>query len=40
MTAPRAYLDFLEDIRCAARKAQEFTAGMTYQVFAADEKTA
>lgn len=40
MTAPRTYIDFLEDIRSAARKAQDFTAGMTYEAFAADEKTA
>ena len=39
MTA-RTYLDFLEDIRTAARKAQEFTAGMTFDAFAKDEKTA
>lgn len=39
MTA-REYLDFLEDIRTAAVKAQEFTAGMTFEAFAKDEKTA
>jgi uncharacterized protein with HEPN domain len=40
MTVTRTYLDFLDDIRSAARKAQEFTAGMSYETFAADEKTA
>jgi uncharacterized protein with HEPN domain len=40
MTPPRTYLDFLEDIRSAAQKAQEFVAGMTYEAFAKDEKTA
>jgi uncharacterized protein with HEPN domain len=39
MTA-RTYLDFLEDIRTAARKAKEFTAGMDLEAFEADEKTA
>jgi uncharacterized protein with HEPN domain len=40
MTAPRAYQDFVEDIRGAAVKAQAFVAGLTYDTFAADEKTA
>ena len=39
MTA-RTYLDFLEDIRASARKAQEFVKGMNFESFAADEKTA
>ncbi len=40
MTAPRTYLDFIEDIRTAAAKARAFVAGMDYQAFAADDKTA
>ena len=40
MTGPRTYSDFLEDIRSAAVKAQAFIAGMPYEVFAADERTA
>jgi uncharacterized protein with HEPN domain len=36
----RTRLDFLEDIRTAARKAQEFVAGMKFEDFVADEKTA
>ncbi|MBI2803471.1 MAG: DUF86 domain-containing protein [Planctomycetes bacterium] len=36
----RTRLDFLEDIRTAARKAQEFAAGMKFEDFVADEKTA
>jgi uncharacterized protein with HEPN domain len=40
MTAPRSYGDFLEDIRAASVKAQAFVAGLTYDAFAADEKTA
>jgi uncharacterized protein with HEPN domain len=34
------FVDFLEDIRAAAVKAQSFVAGMSYDSFAADEKTA
>ena len=30
MTAPRAFGDFLDDIRAAAIKAQTFVAGMSY----------
>jgi uncharacterized protein with HEPN domain len=40
MTAPRTYGDFLEDIRAAAVKAQTFVAGLVYDTFAADDKTA
>ena len=40
MTPPRTSADFLEDIRAAAMKAQAFVAGMTYDSFAADDKTA
>jgi uncharacterized protein with HEPN domain len=40
MTTPRTYSDFLEDIRTAATKAQAFAAGMSYESFVADEKTA
>jgi len=40
MTAPRTFIDFLEDIRSAASKAQAFVAGMTFETFVADEKTA
>jgi uncharacterized protein with HEPN domain len=36
----RTELDFLEDIRLAALKALEFTAGMSQLAFEADEKTA
>jgi uncharacterized protein with HEPN domain len=39
MTPARSYADFLEDIRAAAGKAQAFTAGMSFDAFAADEKT-
>lgn len=39
MTSPRTPRDFLEDIRAAAAKAQKFVGGMTYESFAADEKT-
>jgi uncharacterized protein with HEPN domain len=37
---PRTHVDFLEDIVSAARKAQAFVAGMSYEAFATDEKTA
>jgi uncharacterized protein with HEPN domain len=40
MTPPREHVDFLEDIRDAAFKAQQFVAGMAFDAFAADEKTA
>ena len=40
MNSPRAYGDFVEDIRAAAAKAQRFVSGLTYETFAADEKTA
>lgn len=40
MSAPREFIDFLEDIRAAAVKAQGFVAGMDYATFLADEKTA
>ena len=39
MTAARTFTDSLEDIRAAALKAQAFVAGMSYDAFAADEKT-
>ena len=31
--------DYLEDIREAAEKAQQFVSGMTYEAFIADDKT-
>jgi uncharacterized protein with HEPN domain len=40
MSAPRTFVHFLEDIRGAAAKAQAFVAGMNYEAFASDEKTA
>ena len=40
MTVPREFLDYLDDIRDAVTKARQFVAGMTYEQFAADEKTA
>lgn len=40
MTPPRRYGDFLDDIRAAADKARAFVAGMSYDAFAADDKTA
>jgi uncharacterized protein with HEPN domain len=40
MNTPRAYTDFLEDIRAAAAKAQAFVSGMSFDAFAGDEKTA
>jgi uncharacterized protein with HEPN domain len=39
MTAPRDFVAYLCDIRDAAVKAQQFVAGMTFEQFAADEKT-
>jgi len=39
MKLRREFIDFLEDIRDAAVKAQQFVAGMDYAAFAADEKT-
>ena len=39
MSTPRAYGDYLEDIRAAARKAQQFVAAMAFDDFVADEKT-
>lgn len=39
MTPPRQFADFLEDIRSAAQKAREFASGLSYDAFAADEKT-
>lgn len=39
MTEQRELLDYLGDIRYAVAKAQEFVAGMTYEQFAADDKT-
>ena len=40
MSSPREFLDYLGDINDAVAKAQKFLAGMTYEQFAADEKTA
>jgi uncharacterized protein with HEPN domain len=40
MTPGREFVDFLEDIRAAAIKAQDFVAGMDYAAFSKDEKTA
>jgi uncharacterized protein with HEPN domain len=39
MTPERDYLDFLDDIRMAALKAQSFVAGMAFADFISDEKT-
>jgi len=35
----RDYLDLLNDIRAAASKARQFTAGLDYAAFAADDKS-
>ncbi len=40
MTPEREFADFLEDIRAAAIKAQEFVAGMDFAAFERDDKTA
>jgi len=40
MKARRAINDFLNDIRSAAIKAQQFVGGMDIDTFASDEKTA
>lgn len=40
MSLRREFVDFLEDIRAAALKAQEFVVGMDYAAFADDEKSA
>jgi len=40
MTIAREYLDCLGDIREAIDKARRFMTGLTYEQFAADEKTA
>jgi len=40
MTEPRDVADFVADILSAATKAASFTAGMTFDEFAKDEKTA
>lgn len=40
MSGSRAFTCFLDDIRTAATKAQAFVSGMSYDAFAADEKTA
>lgn len=40
MTATREFADYLSDIREAAAKARQFVAGMTFEQFAAEEKTA
>lgn len=39
MTRTREFLDYLEDILDAAEKIGQFTAGMTFEQFADDEKT-
>ena len=39
MTAPRSVLDYLQDILYAIEKIEQFTAEMSYEQFAADEKT-
>jgi uncharacterized protein with HEPN domain len=39
MNVPRDYRDYLEDICQAARKALDFTEGVAYEDFVADEKT-
>jgi uncharacterized protein with HEPN domain len=39
MKQPREHRDYLEDIREAAARAMAFVGDMTYQAFAADEKT-
>jgi len=40
MTSERTYLDYLEDIRDAIDVVAEFIAGMTYEQFEEDAKTA
>jgi uncharacterized protein with HEPN domain len=40
MTAPRGYIDYLDDIRSAAQKAQAFLGGMPVEALRADENTA
>lgn len=39
MKPPRDHLDLLNDIRTAAAKARQFTSGLDYAAFAADEKS-
>ena len=39
MTEHDGTRDYLEDIRDAAEKASQFTRGMTYEDFVADDKT-
>ena len=39
MSRPRTDSAFVEDILVAAGKARQFVAGMTYEEFAADDKT-
>lgn len=39
MSKKREYLDYLQDMLEAARKAQQFVAGMDYESFRADDKT-
>lgn len=39
MTDSREFLDYLGDIRDAIVRAQKFVGGMTFEQFAADEKT-
>jgi uncharacterized protein with HEPN domain len=40
MKVPHTVDDYLDDIRTAAGKATAFVAGMTYEAFCLDEKTA
>jgi uncharacterized protein with HEPN domain len=40
MNEGRTYLDYIEDIRDAIEKVAEFIDDMTYEQFAADDKTA
>jgi uncharacterized protein with HEPN domain len=40
MMKPRAYVDYLEDIRQAAEKAIVFLGDMSLEAFASDERTA
>lgn len=39
MRRKREYLDYLQDILDAARKAQQFVAGMDLSQFVVDDKT-
>lgn len=39
MTAPREYLDFLQDMADMMRKVEEFTSGVDFDAFVNDAKT-